>query len=315
MTFSSAPDLGPWPALGYVARPLDRAAHLRRAVAPLFDDPSARAYLVGGELVAGQEIGPEPGQGLDPLFSLAAARRWSTGEPLFLGLDGAAPRFALVFDPARREAMEGDGLLLRDLRSAAAGGYVAGEHLAALACGKALAGWHARHRFCSNCGAPTRPVEAGWRRDCPSCGAQHFPRTDPVVIMLVSQGDRCLMGRQPQFMPGMWSCLAGFVEPGETIEDAVRREILEEAGIATGRVSYGACQPWPYPMSLMIGCHAEATSAEIVVDRTELEDARWFDADEVALMLTKRHPQGLFVPAPVAIAHHLIRAFVEGRRA
>lgn len=310
MIFPFLPDLGPRPPLGYVERPLDRAAHLRRDAAPLLEADAARAYLIGGEHVAMRRSGVLS----DPLFPLAEARRWSAAEPLFLGLDGAAPRFAIPFDPALREAMEADGLKLPDLRSAAAGGFLASEHLSALACGKALAGWHARHRFCSNCGAPTRAIEAGWRRDCPSCGAQHFPRTDPVAIMLVSLGERCLLGRQPHFPPGMWSCLAGFVEPGETFEDAVRRETLEEAGIATSRVTYQACQPWPFPMSLMIGCRAEATSADIVVDHAELEDARWFAVDEVAHMLAKTHPAGLFVPPPVAIAHHLVRAFVEGPR-
>jgi len=155
-------------------------------------------------------------------------------------------------------------------------------------------------------------VDAGWRRDCPSCGAQHFPRTDPVVIMLTERGDRCLLGRQPHFAPGMWSTLAGFVEPGETIEEAVRRETLEEAGVTTGAVRYFASQPWPFPMSLMIGCIATATSEDLVIDRNELEDARWFARDEVAEMLMRTHPDGLFVPPPIAIAHHLIRSFIEG---
>jgi NAD+ diphosphatase len=155
-------------------------------------------------------------------------------------------------------------------------------------------------------------VHAGWRRDCAKCKAQHFPRTDPVVIMLATDGERCLLGRSPRFVPSMWSCLAGFVEPGEAIEDAVRRETREEAGIACGRVTYFASQPWPFPTSLMIGCHAEALNREIVVDREELEDARWFSKTEVADMLMRKHPEGLTTPPPVAIAHHLIRAWVEG---
>jgi NAD+ diphosphatase len=191
-------------------------------------------------------------------------------------------------------------------------GLVALEHLPAFAQAKSLLGWHARHRFCANCGVPTEIVQAGWRRDCPACGMQHFPRTDPVVIMLVVHGDRCLLGRQPRFGKGMWSCLAGFVEPGETIEDAVRRETLEEAGVVCGRVTYFASQPWPFPMSLMIGCHAEALTAAITVDRTELEDARWFPRDEVAAMLMHRHPDGLTATHPYAIAHHIIRAWLEG---
>lgn len=308
MPLLTRPDLGAWPDLGYVASPLDRAAH-RRAHAPdLLEDPAARFYLMGGELVALTGAGPLH----DPLFPRAAATAWSVREPLFLGLENGAPRFALAFDPGRREALEGAGLIVTDLRSIAVGGLVAAGHLGPLACGKALFAWHGRHGFCANCGSASRIVEAGWRRDCPSCGAQHFPRTDPVVIMLTAAGERCLMGRQPHFAPGMWSCLAGFVEPGETVEEAVRRETLEEAGIRTGRVAYRASQPWPFPMSLMIGCLAQAESEDIVIDPSELEAARWFSRDEAALMLARTHPDGLFVPPPVAIAHHLIRAFVEG---
>jgi NAD+ diphosphatase len=154
-------------------------------------------------------------------------------------------------------------------------------------------------------------VEGGWRRDCPACNGQHFPRTDPVVIMLAINGERCLLGRSGRFAATMWSCLAGFVEPGEAIEDAVRRETREEAGIVCGRVVYFASQPWPFPTSLMIGCHAEAISTELSVDRSELEDARWFTREEAALMLLRRHPQGLTMPPPVAIAHHIIRAYIE----
>jgi NAD+ diphosphatase len=171
--------------------------------------------------------------------------------------------------------------------------------------------WHARHRFCANCGAATQAVCAGWKRDCPACRTEHFPRTDPVVIMLTVDGERCLLGRQSRFVSGVWSCLAGFVEPGESIEEAVRREVREEAGIACGRVRYFASQPWPFPMSLMIGCHAEALSSSIVIDQAELEDARWFTREEVAAMLMRRHAGGLATPPPMAIAHHIIRAWVE----
>jgi NAD+ diphosphatase len=149
----------------------------------------------------------------------------------------------------------------------------------------------------------------GYRRDCPACGAEHFPRTDPVVIMLAIDGERCLLGRQARFAPAMYSCLAGFVEPGETIEDAVRRETAEEAGIAVGRVRYHASQPWPFPSSLMIGCHAEAISRDIVRDEAELEACRWFGRAEVQAMLAGLHPDGLKCPPDIAIAHHLIKAW------
>jgi NAD+ diphosphatase len=186
------------------------------------------------------------------------------------------------------------------------------EQLSAIAMAKSMVSWHQRHGFCANCGTRTGMKEGGWKRDCPNCKAEHFPRTDPVVIMLVTSGEKCLLGRQKQFLPGMWSCLAGFVEAAETIEDAVRREIFEESGIRCTDVSYYMTQPWPYPSSLMIGCAARALNEDIVVDRVELEDARWFDRAEVALMHRREHPDGLFAAHPFAIAHHLIGRWVHG---
>jgi NAD+ diphosphatase len=307
------PDLGPRPLLGYTASKLDRAADRRGDAAwlrVLEGAADARAYAVGGELI----VLKRSGNGLDPLFTPAEARALARAtETVFLGLVDGASRFGIGLDPEATEALKGRGdLLVSDLRSIAVQGLVEPDHLAAIAEAKALLHWHARHRFCANCGAPTVLVQGGWRRDCPACGAEHFPRTDPVVIMLAIAGDRCLLGRQRRFVPGMWSCLAGFVEPGESIEQAVRRETREEAGIACGRVDYFASQPWPFPMSLMIGCHAQALSTDLTLDHTELEEARWFDREEVALMLLRRHPQGISTPPPVAIAHHIIRAWVEG---
>jgi len=266
---------------------------------------------VGGELVVLKKGTDAPVH--DALFTLGEARALGpTTEMVFLGLIDKIPRFAVALDPAAAEALKAsDDLVVTDLRSIAVRGLVAPDHLPPLAEGKALLVWHARHRFCSNCGSPTNVVEAGWRRDCPACHAAHFPRTDPVVIMLPVVGDRCLLGRSYRFQTQMWSCLAGFVEPGEAIEDAVRRETREEAGILCGRVSYFASQPWPFPTSLMIGCHAQALTHEIVVDRKELEDARWFDREEVATMLSGRHSGGLSTPPHVAIAYHIIRAWVE----
>jgi NAD+ diphosphatase len=230
-----------------------------------------------------------------------------------LGFLDGVPRFGLGIGKEAAEALKArDDFLVTDLRSIAVQGLVAPEHLPPLAEAKALLAWHARHRFCSNCGAPTDVVEAGWKRECAACKTEHFPRTDPVVIMLGVRGDRCLLGRSARFASAMWSCLAGFVEPGENVEEAVRREVREEAGIVCGRVAYFASQPWPFPMSLMIGCHAEALTDDITVDPAELEGARWFDRDEVALMLLRQHPDGLGTPPPVAIAHHIIRAWVEG---
>jgi NAD+ diphosphatase len=236
-------------------------------------------------------------------------------EQVFLGRDGEEVLFAVAIDPAAAKPLSGrSDLLVTDLRSLATGRLVARKHLPPLAQAKSLLRWHGGHRRCSNCGAPTRITHAGWRRDCADCGAEHFPRTDPVVIMLAIDGERCLLGRQPRFAKGMWSCLAGFVEPGETIEDAVRREILEEVGIVCGRVSYFASQPWPFPMSLMIGCHTQALTTELKVDHCELEDARWFARDEVAAMVLRQHPDGLTATHPFAIAHHIIRAWLEADR-
>ena len=306
------PDLGPRPRLGYAASRVDRAAERRtdaEALRGFESDGRARAYVVGGELVVLRKADGA----LDPLFSCAAARAFEgAAETAFLGLVDGAPRFAVAIEPAAAAALKSnDTFEVTDLRSIAVRGLVEAEHLPALAEGKALLNWHARHRFCPNCGSATQPVEAGWRRDCPACKTQHFPRTDPVAIMLPVAGDRCVLGRSHRFQPGMWSCLAGYIEPGEAIEDAVRRETREEAGIVCGRVAYFASQPWPFPTSLMIGCHAEAISHDIVIDRTELADARWFDREEVALMLRRQHHEGFTAPVPVAIAYHIIRAWVE----
>jgi len=306
------PDLGPRSPLGYTASTIARAAERRTDagfITALEQDGTARAYAIGGELV----VLKKTADGLDPLFTPAEARILAApAETVFLGCANGGGRFGISLDPAGVQALKTRAdLHVSDLRSIAVQGLAAVDHLAAMAEAKALLHWHARHRFCANCGQPTKLVQGGWRRDCLACKAEHFPRTDPVVIMLATAGERCLLGRQSRFAPGMWSCLAGFVEPGETIEHAVRREIQEEAGIRCGRVAYFASQPWPFPMSLMIGCHADAVSFDITVDRTELEDARWFTREETAIMLLRRHPQGLTTPPPVAIAHHIIRAWID----
>jgi NAD+ diphosphatase len=309
---SPRPDLGFWPHLGYAESRIERAAHLRagaQALRALEADAAARWYVVGGELVAMRKTAA----GLDPLFERNDAHALgAVTHTAFLGLMNGTPRFVLAIEPTAMEALKArDEFELSDLRTIAVRGMVAEEHLPPLAEGKSLLVWHARRRFCSNCGAETRSVDAGWRRDCPSCKMQHFPRTDPVVIMLAIDGERCLLGRSGRFATNSWSCLAGFVEPGETIEEAVRREVHEEAGIVCGQVKYFRSQPWPFPSSLMIGCHAQALSRELTVDHNELEGARWFDREEVASMLARAHPEGLITPVPIAIAYHIIREWVE----
>jgi NAD+ diphosphatase len=168
--------------------------------------------------------------------------------------------------------------------------------------------WHARHGHCPGCGEKTRATNGGWSRWCGACSTEHFPRTDPVVIMLVHDGDRCLLGRQSGWPRPMVSALAGFVEAGETLEEAVRREVREEAGIQVGAVRYHSSQPWPFPASLMMGCLAEAVSRRITVDHHELESADWFTRDEVRAALVAPTDR-LGVPPAIAIAHHLIKAW------
>ncbi len=299
----------------YSGSRLERAAERRGDVsglAELAKNGRAGFYLIGGE----QVLLKKTGDSLDPLFSPREAREFGSGsETVFLGFLGDEPRFGASIQTSAIETLKArSDLKLIDLRSIAVQGIVAADHLPPLAEAKAILGWHARHRFCPNCGSATDPTQGGWRRDCPICQAEHFPRTDPVVIMLAIAGDRCVLGRSPHFPATMWSCLAGFAEPGESIEEAVRREILEEVGIGCARVSYFASQPWPFPSSLMIGCHAEAVTDAIVIDKSEIEAARWFEREELRLMLERKHPDGLTTPPPIAIAHHIIRDFIQRGR-
>lgn len=219
---------------------------------------------------------------------------------LFLGLDGEAA----CFSPLQEEfadAWEAFGAMaILDPRDAPL-----------FAAALSLTRWHARHRFCANCGNSTTIVRGGWSRSCPACGAEHFPRVDPVVIMLAEHQGRLLLGRQPNYPPGRYSALAGFVEVGENLEAAVARELFEEAGIRVRNVRYVASQPWPFPSSLMIGCHAEAESAELRIDKTELDDARWFSRDEVADALSSA-PDAPFQPPPrAAIARTLLERWLS----
>ena len=174
---------------------------------------------------------------------------------------------------------------------------------------RALFMWHASHGFCANCGAKSEPTMAGWQRDCPSCGRHHFPRTDPVVIMLITHGNSVLLGRSPGWPAGMYSLLAGFVEPGETLEAAVRREVFEEAGITVGDVSYLASQPWPFPASLMFGCAGAALDRDINIDPVEIEDAMWVTREEIMQAMAGEHPT-LLPARKGAIAHFLLENWV-----
>lgn len=186
------------------------------------------------------------------------------------------------------------------------------QDAAIAATGKAVLGWHQSHRFCSHCGQPSRPVRSGWQRSCDHCGRQHFPRTDPVVIMLVTSGNEVLMARSPGWPEGMYSLLAGFVVPGETIEAAVRREVHEEVGIGVGEVRYLASQPWPFPSSLMIGCQAAALGHEIIMDPKEIEDALWMSREEMARAFAGEHSM-VKASRVGAIAHFLLRMWLADR--
>ncbi|MGL4727984.1 MAG: NAD(+) diphosphatase [Bosea sp. (in: a-proteobacteria)] len=298
--------------VGYASFALDRRAAWRDDAArieALFGAPDAMTVVVAGEMPILLSEG-------DNLTVWHRPAEIASVTPLlariFLGtVDGShAPRFAVAVSPDLGSGHGAHpGHVVNDLRSIAMQGLVPPDQLACLGAGKALVDWHMRHGFCARCGGRTSPAQGGWRRDCAACGAQHFPRTDPVAIMLAVRGEYCLLARQSRFPPGMFSCLAGFIEPGETMEDAVRRETQEEAGIRVGSVRYLAAQPWPFPSSLMIGCIAEALDETLTLDGTELEDGRWFTREEARLMLKKQHPQGLFCPPRSAIANTLLWAW------
>lgn len=293
--------------LGYAESRLVRHSAESPEAVPAPDDPAARIVLLAGDriLVTGGSALLTPDQ---------AARAPERSVTLFLGRLDGGPVFAAAVPAEVAEACETDpAFQAHDLRSLAAEGLVAPHELGLLATGKSILFWHARNRFCANCGAETALAAGGFRRECAACDTHHFPRVDPVVIMLIRRGDSCLLGRSPRFKETLYSCLAGFLEPGETIEDSVRRETFEEVGLRIGAVAYHASQPWPFPSSLMIGCVAESDDETIVIDPAELADARWFPRAEVAAMMAGTHPDGLTVPPPMAIAHLLMRAFVEER--
>ncbi|WP_127902635.1 NAD(+) diphosphatase [Solirhodobacter olei] len=302
---------------------LDRAAALRAdaaAQAAMWADPAARVLPVwrGKVLVAGAALGwVAPGHP-----ALAEA-----GPALFLGQGGDGPVFAVdisdwepeadqpavaggFFDPTLQAHPALPDMGFAELRGVMAELSPRDAELAAMA--RALFGWHRSHGFCARCGARSDWSDAGWRRECPACGAQHFPRTDPVVIMLILRGNSVLLGRSPAWPEGMYSLLAGFVEPGETIEAAVRREVAEETGVKVGAVRYLASQPWPFPASLMFGCQGEALSEEIEIDPVEIEDAIWVGREEMVQVMAGLHPR--IRPARRgAIAHFLVANWLADR--
>ena len=250
-----------------------------------------------------------------------AEERFARGEVVFLGVVEERAHFALDLSPIeaplemlRSPALAASGIdearvRFTDLRQL--GGRIERREGALLALARAMMFWHARHRFCGLCGSPTRSEEAGHMRRCtdPACNTMHFPRTDPAVIMLVTHGDAALFGRSPHFPPGMYSTLAGFVEPGESLEMAVAREVREETGIEVGEVYYHSSQPWPFPANIMLGFYAEAVSREITIDFGELEDARWVAR---SWLLAHQDDDGFRMPRLDSIARRLIEDWPSG---
>lgn len=291
--------------IAFAGSPIDRADHIRA-------DPLALATLRTPEARLLRFD-----QGVEPMLTAQGHLDWGLlgdahvdAELVFIGLDGGLGCFVQVpptpaggFRPGRANW-------------AVMAGLEAGE-LAAYGTARALVSWHANHRFCSVCGHSSVIKKGGWQRRCTNeaCGADHFPRVDPVAIMLVEHQGRALLGRQPHFPERRYSTLAGFIEPGETIEEAVSREVFEEAGVRTRNVAYVTSQPWPFPSSLMVGCHALADDDALVMDETELEDVRWFSRKDVAQALDARihgNPGKAFeAPPETAVAHRLMRWWVD----
>ena len=273
---------------------LDRADHLRSdpvAILALLCDAEARELVWDNGAPAIDEHGK---------------LRWGpvVGDPpLLLGFNGRSPRFSSLPDGNAAIDARAHFQLLSLLDAAEAPTFAAAL---------SLANWHRRHGHCSVCGITTEPNRGGWSRQCPGCGAEHYPRVDPVVIMLAEHDGRLLLGRQPHYPPGRFSALAGFVEPGESIEAAVARELKEEAGITVANVRYLCSQPWPFPSSLMIGAHANALDDSLTIDTNELDDARWFSREEVVEALAGGPAATFQAPPHMAIARTLLEQWVDG---
>ncbi|HKR25459.1 MAG TPA: NAD(+) diphosphatase [Allosphingosinicella sp.] len=284
--------------IGFTGAGLDRADHLRLDAGRL------------AELMANGEARLLRLDTLDPLLDEAGRLLWSPlqgaeGEYLFLGLEEGIPHFAPL--PRLERLGERAWAVFRLLA------LMSPKDAAIWAAARSLIEWHNRHGYCGICGTPTASFRAGWGRKCPGCGAEHFPRVDPVVIMLAEHEGRVLVARQHQYPPGRYSALAGFVEPGESIEEAVARELMEEAGVAVRGVRYVASQPWPFPGSLMIACLAQAESDALTLDPTELEHGFWVDRAGVLAALAGAADAPFLAPPPFAIANTLLTRWSEER--
>ena len=281
--------------LGFPGGRLDRADPLRHdpaGFAAALADPSARLLILNDY---------QPAMDGGRLGWIAIDADAVPEDHVLLGIEDGVPHFArLTGEPATGRSFE----MIAALHALEAG------EAATYAAARSVLDWHARHGFCAKCGAATAPFRAGWGRHCPACGTEHFPRVDPVVIMIAEHDGRALLGRQPAFPPGRYSALAGFLEPGESIEEAVARELFEEAGVRVGHVRYIASQPWPFPSSLMIACVAEAMDDRLTIDTTELEDAIWVSRDAVRAALAGDESR-FGVPPSYAIAHTLLEAWAK----
>ena len=284
--------------IGFTGSPLDRSDHLR------LDVEKIAALAAGAEAMLLRLDRHDPVLGEDGRLAWGRlAELAEDTDHIFLGLQGEAPLFAPLVEVETGQRAWGVFRLMA---------LMSAEDLAVWGTARSLIEWHNRHRFCANCGTATRPFRAGWGRLCESCRAEHFPRVDPVVIMLAEHEDKVLVGRQPQYPAGRFSALAGFVEPGESIEEAVARELREEAGIDVERVRYVASQPWPFPGQLMIACIAEAQDTVLTVDERELEAAMWVDRQGVRAALDGAPDAPFLAPPPFAIANTLLRRWADG---
>jgi len=288
-------------AIAFSGSSLERADHIR-------NDPERIAALKSPQALLLKLEGLVPELDAGNRLAWGSLRDAPEGaELVFLGLLNKRGAFAAVptegsADPAFAHRATWQAVAM-----------MSAEDMAIYGCARSLVDWHARHRFCAKCGAPTELAKGGWQRNCTreACKAEHFPRVDPVTIMLVEREGKLLLGRQPRFPPRRFSALAGFVEPGETIEDAVAREVMEEAGVQVRDVTYIASQPWPFPSQLMIGCHAFADNAALKVDQTELEEAHWFDRSEIAAAMAGDESGRLLTPPSQAIAHQMLKWWLE----
>jgi NAD+ diphosphatase len=299
----------------FAGNPLDRVSERRRDeewIASLLADPNSRVLPL-------YDLKPAVADMLRPALDWQTLTPWRAAIEagavcIFLGIgDDGCARFAIDASGGSAEADQAVENI--DVRTLAP--LVPAGEAAILAEARSLIDWHARHGFCAQCGTPTDISQAGWTRRCPNCRAHHYPRSDPVSIMLVVRGEHALLGRNKRRPGQRFSCLAGFMEPGETPEEAVRREVHEESGIRVGRVKYLAAQPWPFPSTLMMGFLAEGISEDITIDPEELAEARWFERAEIREMVARAaggedDPNRVSIPQPLAIAHHLCRRWSNG---